>query len=100
MLDRRFNAAFAKCTTNVQRDQLRRDYVISRDNFWEARTRIFIDNDPLVKKISAELKTSNTALSNMLTNLQDIVKVLETISSGVKLGSSLILAGSNQGNNS
>ncbi len=96
-LDRNFNRLFTACSNETQRNQFRLDYVISRDNFWEARSRDFIDNDPLVKKINSDLKKANDAIKEMLADLQDIVKILDTISSGVKPGSSLITTGSNAG---
>ena len=53
-----------------------------------------------MKKINADLTKTNETIEEMLADLQDIVKILGTISSGVKLGSSLITTGSNIGGNS
>jgi hypothetical protein len=94
LLDRNFNKLFAACATAAQQNELPRDYVNSRDNFWEARNRIFSDNDPLVQKLSSELKDSTDQITDMLQKLQDIAKVLNLITAAVRLGSSLITMGS------
>lgn len=94
LLDRNFNRIFSSCTNELQRNKFRADYVTSRDNFWESRTRIFIDNEPLIKQINTDIKKANDDIANLLANLQNIVKILDTINAGVKLGSSLITLGS------
>lgn len=94
LLDRNFNKLFSACTTGAQQDQLRRDYVNSRDNFWEARERIFAENEPLVKELNAEMKAAKDQISTMLTNLQNISQILNVITGAVRLGSSLITMGS------
>ena len=99
-IDRNFNRTFGECENDTQKNQLRRAYTTSRDNFWEARRRIFIEDDPLVEQINDELKKTNEVIKEMLADLHDIVQTLDTISSGVKLGSTLITAGSSNGHNS
>lgn len=94
LLDRNFNKAFDACTTDDERNRFKRDYVNSRDNFWEARNRIFLENDPLVTEISEDLKKSNDTINEMLSDLKDIPTILNTITAGVRLGSSLITLGS------
>jgi methyl-accepting chemotaxis protein len=94
LLDRNFNKLFAACTNAAQQDELRRDYVNSRDNFWEARNRIFSENDPQVKKLTKELSDSTDTINGMLQNLQNITKILNTITGAVRLGSSLVTMGS------
>ncbi len=93
LLDRNFNKLFAACNA-AQQDQLRRDYVNSRDNFWEARNRVFAENDPLVKTLNKELKDSTDLINGMLSNLKNIAKILNLITGAVRLGSSLITMGS------
>lgn len=93
-LDRNFNRLFAACTTDDQKNQLRRAYVNARDNFWEARLRIFMENDPLVEELNSQLKAAKERIEDMLGNLKQIVQVLNTITAAVQLGSSLITLGS------
>lgn len=94
LLDLNFNKLFAACTTEKQRDSLRQSYVNARDNFWEAQNRVFLQNDPLVKKLTKDVKDAKEKLSGMLDNLKQIVKVLDAITAAVNLGSSLITLGS------
>lgn len=94
LLDRNFNKLFAACTTAAQRDELRSDYVNSRDNFWEARKRIFAENEPLVKQLNKELQDTKDQIDKMLQNLKNIPQVLKVITAAVRLGSSLITMGS------
>ena len=94
MLEESFNRLFLACRTDEERDSLRRDYVNARDNFWEARNRVFSDNDPHVKSLAEELKTARGQIEGMLASLQDVGTLLQTITSAVRLGSSLITLGS------
>ena len=93
-LDENFNKLFAGCTTDDQRDQLRRDYVNSRDNYWESRDRAFADNDPHVVSLCAELKKAQDDIEQMLSKLKKFAATLQAVTSAVKLGSSLIMLGS------
>jgi hypothetical protein len=93
-LDRNYNKIRNACTTKAERDKFRRDYAIARDNFWEARKRIFIENDPLVKSLIEELKSAQEKIKNLTDNLTNIVATLDAITAGVSLASSLIVLGS------
>lgn len=93
-LDSNYNKLLDACTTNEQRDKFRHDYVNARDNFWEAQNRIFMENDPTVKKLVEELKSSQEEIEEMTNDLKNIVKTLDAISASVKLASSLIVMGS------
>ncbi|MBV9929000.1 MAG: hypothetical protein JOZ96_28565 [Acidobacteria bacterium] len=94
LLDLNFNKLFAACTTEEQRDRLRVSYVTARDNFFEAQNRVFQQNDPLVKKLTQDVKDAKEQISGMLSNLKQIVKVLDAVTAAVHLGSSLITLGS------
>jgi hypothetical protein len=94
LLDLNFNKLFAACTTEEQRDRLRHAYVNARDNFWEAQNRVFSQNDPIVKQLTQDVKEAKEKISGMLSNLKEIVKVLDAITAAVHLGSSLITLGS------
>jgi hypothetical protein len=93
-LDKNFNKLFSACTSDGQRDQLRSAYVNSRDNYWEARNRVFQKDEPLVKKMVVDLKNAQNQIEQALQNLQNIVEVLQVITAAVHLGSSLITLGS------
>lgn len=93
-LDRYFNKLFAACQTDEQRDQFRSSYVNARDNFWEARNRVFQENDPLVKSLVDELKAAQKLIEEFLKSSQDIVETLKIIAAAVHLGASIICLGS------
>jgi hypothetical protein len=94
LLDENFDDLFAACKTKAQRNALRRAYVTARDNFYEAQNRIFRENDPLVSSMTRDLKEAKERIEGMLADLKTIVKVLDAITAGVNLGSSLITLGS------
>ena len=93
-LDKNFNKLFLACASDGQRDQLRSAYVNSRDNYWEARNRVFQEDEPLVKKMIVDLKNAQNQIEQALQNLQNIVQVIQVITAAVHLGSSLITLGS------
>ena len=93
-LDLNFNALFEACKTEEDRDRLRRDYVNARDNFWEARNRVFHENDPLIASLNAELKETQKSLEKSLADLKKISQILGIISQAVGLASRLITLGS------
>jgi hypothetical protein len=92
-LDLNFNTLFTACQNIPQQNQFRRDYVNARDAFWEARNRTFIDDDPMVTGIVAELQIAKQSLDADLRNLQDIVQTLKTIDACVSFASRLIAIG-------
>jgi hypothetical protein len=92
-LDLNFNKLFDACQTSAQKDEFRRDYVNARDAFWEARNRAFADNDPLVVSTVQRLVECRDSIDADLENLQNIVKVLNTISAGVSFASRLLALG-------
>ena len=93
-LDKNFNKLFDACETDEQKDMLRQQYVNARDNFWEARNRVFISNDPQVKELISELQEATATIQELLEELEEIAKVLDLIKGAVCLGSSLVTMGS------
>jgi thymidylate synthase len=89
-LDQNFNELFGACQTDAQRNQLRKDYVNARDNFWEAQNRTFREDDPIVKQIGVDLAKVQTKIQKDLGKLKDIVSMLQFIDTAVSLGSRLI----------
>jgi hypothetical protein len=92
-LDMNFSQLFAACTTDDQRNQLKRDYVNARDNYFEARGRLFAMNDPLVKNIAEDLSAAQASINHDLQNLQNAVQILKTIDTAVSLASRIIALG-------
>jgi len=93
-LDTNFNRLSAACQTDEQRDQLRREYVNARDNFWEARNRAFREDDPLVQSLNEELKDAQNKIEQLLSGEKNIAELLNVIAQAVGLASRLITLGS------
>src|SRR5262245_54106130 len=92
-LDQNFEDLFSECTDDDQRQQLRHDYVIVRDGFYQARNLVFDDNDPVVASLSKRLADSQQEMQGMLKNLKNIVKMLDLVTDAVNLSSRLIVLG-------
>ncbi len=93
-LDANFEKIFGGCTTDAQRANFRLDYTTARDNFWEAQNRVFMENDPFVVSLTKELRETQATIEEMTANFEDVVSLLNTITAGVRLASSLIVLGS------
>jgi|KBSMisStandDraft_5_1062788.scaffolds.fasta_scaffold649029_2 hypothetical protein len=92
-LDENFEDLFSKCTDDDQRQQLRHDYVIVRDGFYQARNLVFDDNDPVVNSLSKRLTDSQKEMQSMLKNLKNIAQILDLVTNSVNLASRLIVLG-------
>jgi hypothetical protein len=93
-LDSHFNQLFAACKSDEQRDQLRTCYVTARDNFWEARARVFHEGDPQVDSVIDDLKDAANQINGMLKGEKQIAVILNALTAAVHLGSTLITLGS------
>ncbi|HEY0429257.1 MAG TPA: hypothetical protein VGC76_15865 [Pyrinomonadaceae bacterium] len=93
-LDKNFEKIFNKAPTDDEKIQFRQDYTTARDNYYEALNRTFNDNDSFVKSLTKELKDTQTQIEQMTASFQNIVLLLDTITAGVRLASSLIVLGS------
>lgn len=89
-LDKNFNALFAACKNDAEKDQLRMDYVKARDAFWEARNKVFSENDPMIKKTSTDLAAAKKQIDSDLASLQLTANTLKLITAAVNFAASLI----------
>lgn len=92
-LDANFEDLLNDCTDDGQRLQLRHDYVVARDGFYQARNLIFNDDDPVVGALSTRLADAQKQMQSMLTNLKDIVQMLNLVTDAVDLASRLVVLG-------
>ena len=93
-LDGNFNSLFKCCMDDTQRGLLRKAYVNARDNYWEARNRVFHENDPLVAQAAQELANTKSEIDQFQIEESNIAAILGLIANAVHLGSSLITLGS------
>lgn len=89
-LDRNFNTFFAACKNDAERDELRMNYVKSRDAFWEGRTKVFSENDPMIGRTSAELAETKTRIDSDLASLHLTANTLRLVTAATNLTASLI----------
>jgi hypothetical protein len=92
-LDENFEDLLNDCTNDNQRQQLRHDYVVVRDGFYQARNLVFNDDDPVVSTLSTRLADAQKQMQSMLSNLKDIVQMLNLVTDAVNLASRLVVLG-------
>ena len=80
----------AQGATSEQLDELRRQIVRSRTNYWSAVNSILHDDDPEVRKLVSELNTEQLTLQATIGHLEDIAKVLGAITKAVDIGSQIV----------
>ena len=85
-----FNRLLFACQTDDQRNELRAAYANSRDNYNKAMNQIFDDNDTAIDALRSELSNSQQQIEDSLTNLQEISKVIDTITAAVSVGTRLV----------
>jgi hypothetical protein len=89
-LETRFNALFRACTTDLQRDEFRRLYVASRDNYYLARGKILSDGDPIVAGMTQDLKRRQRDIETDTRTVADIASVLKAITAAVETALKLV----------
>jgi hypothetical protein len=88
-IDDSFDEAMAKCTTEVQRTDLRTQHNNARTAWWEAQSKVFDENEPAVQKTREKLEEANDDLIQAKKNLDDIVAFLKFAAAAVDLATSL-----------
>jgi hypothetical protein len=88
-VDRNFDRLMTACTTDEQRNALRRDYEMARDNFLSAQNKILDDGEEMVKHLLGEMRQAQERIQAELVNLQNVVTALEAVTVAVNIGSKL-----------
>lgn len=79
----------AACQTDDQRTQVRANYVAARRNYWDAINQVFHDDDPKIEQAVAQMHDAQVSLEKMTQDLANISKVINAISTAVKIGTQL-----------
>jgi ActR/RegA family two-component response regulator len=79
----------AACQTDDQRTQVRENYVAARRNYWDAINQVFHDDDPRIEQAVTQMHDAQLSLQKMTQDLANISKVINAISTAVKLGTQL-----------
>lgn len=88
-IDDNFDALYAKCTTNDQKQQLKSLLASARDAFFAATAKSLTDNNPTVDALTKELQDTNSDLDKQLSDIKDIVAALNLCTEALKLAASL-----------
>jgi hypothetical protein len=76
--------------TPDQLDQLRTQIVLARTNYWTAINKVLHDDDPQVRALTSQLNTAQLSLEATIKHLNDVAKVLDTITKAVDIGSQIL----------
>lgn len=79
----------AQGATDDQLDDLRTEIVQARTNYWQAANSIMHDDDPEVRDLVSQMNTDQLTLQATISNLGDISKILDAITSAVNIGSQI-----------
>ncbi|MGE4071434.1 MAG: hypothetical protein AB7E72_09695 [Lysobacterales bacterium] len=74
--------------------QLKRAYLVSYDQFWEAVARTFAANQPIVKQLSVDMAAAQKDIKAELDNLKDVAKVFQLLTSIIGMAASLLMLAS------
>ena len=79
----------AACKTDSQRDAIRAQYVEARRSYWNCINEVFHDDDPKIVQLVSQMKAAQDSLQKMTEDLANVAKVINTITTAVKLGTQL-----------
>jgi ActR/RegA family two-component response regulator len=79
----------AACQTDEQRSQVRANYVAARRNYWDAINQVFHDDDPKIEQAVTQMHAAQISLQKMTQDLANISKVINEITTAVKMGTEL-----------
>ena len=92
-LDSHFDDLYALCATSAEKSSLRAAYVGCRDNFRDARARIFIDHDPTGALLLSDLQSAMDRVQALTASgFQE--GLLDLVAASVSVGSRLVGCGS------
>jgi hypothetical protein len=88
-LNESFDAMYAKCATQEEREKLRALLSSARDAFFQAAADALADDNIIVEDIHADLQKVNSQLKQQLQSLKDITATLNIATEAVRLSGSL-----------
>jgi hypothetical protein len=89
LLTQQLSAILAACPTQTERDQVMTQYVTSRRNYWNSIQQIVHDDDPQIASLVAEMQTEQKKIQDCTDHLNNISKVIDTITEAVDIGTTL-----------
>jgi hypothetical protein len=88
-LDSQFNLLFAACQTEEQRTALKQQYAAAQAAYQMCIGKMLIEDDAEVADLSTKLKAANEQLKLAVTEMGNISKVIDEITTAVTLGAKL-----------
>ena len=79
-----------RCKTDDQKKALKAEYQQARLNFYTARNKAFAVNDPQIAKVVVDLKAAEDSLQKLTEQLADIAKIINAVTTAVRLGTELV----------
>ena len=89
LLTQQLSMILAACPTQTERDQVMTQYVASRRNYWNSIQSIVHDDDPQIVSLRTEMQTEQKRIEDCTKHLNNISKVIDTITEAVDVGTSL-----------
>lgn len=82
-----------RCKNQQEKDTLKAAYQQARLDFYNARNKAFAANDPDIQKAVDALKAAQDSLKKMTDELAEIAKIINAVTTAVKLGAALAKMG-------
>jgi len=92
LLTQNLSMILAACPTQTERDQVMRQYVTARRNYWDSIQKVFHDDDPQIVGLVQEMQTEQKKIQDATNHLNNISRVIDIITQAVSVGTTLASA--------
>ena len=89
-LDSQFNLLLVACQTDEQRDALKQQYSAAQAAYQKCIGQILSDDDAEVAVIDAQIKIANQQIKQAVTEMGNISKIIDEITTAIQLGEKLV----------
>lgn len=89
-LDSQFNMLRAACQTDAERNALDAQYSAAQQHYYAVLNAQLSDDDAQVAQLSTQLKAANTLVLQATSQMGDISKVIDNITTAVSIGVKLV----------
>ncbi len=79
----------AACKTDDQKNTILSNLVAARRNYWNCINKLFHDDDPRIVTAVTQMKAAQSSLEAMVTQLDNVTKVLAAVTKAVSMGTQL-----------
>lgn len=75
--------------TDADRDTIKSQYVLARQNYWQCVNKTFHEDDPALQALVTQAKTVADEVTHIDNQLNDITKVIAVVKQAVSIGSQI-----------